>query len=276
MIQEYLEAHRVARLSDLVDLLGASEATVRRDLEWLEAQGVAERTHGGALLTQRLPTEPLFSASALAHPEQKDSIGRAACQLVQSDMTVFVNSGTTAAALLRHLRLRTELNNVNLVTNNLYAAAEPWDPGVEILFLGGVFSSRAHSIVGRFAADMLRVLGADLAFIGVDGISPKYGITTPSTQEAEIGQLMVDRTRGQVYIVADHSKWGVVSNYAIARLDQIHGLVVDTGLEPGPRTELEARGLELVLAGPAGINHRSVGPIPREERAHAPVWQEDR
>ena len=276
MIQEYLEAHRVARLSDLVDQLGASQATVRRDLEWLEAQGVAERTHGGALLTQRLPTEPLFSASVLAHPEQKDWIGRAAAELVQSDMTVFVNSGTTTAALLRHLRIRTELNNVNLVTNNLYAAAEPWEPGVEILLLGGVFSGRAQSIVGRFAADMLRQLGADLAFIGVDGVSPKHGITTPSTQEAEIGQLMVDRTRGQVYIVADHSKWGVVSNYAIARLDQIHGLVVDTGLEPGPRTELEARGLTLVLAGPTGGNQRSVGPIPREERAHAPVWQEDR
>jgi len=276
MIQEYLEAHRVARLSDLVDQLGASEATVRRDLEWLEAQGVAERTHGGALLTQRLPTEPLFSASVLAHPEQKDWIGRAAAELVQSDMTVFVNSGTTTAALLRHLRGRAELNNVNLVTNNLYAAAEPWEPGVEILLLGGVFSGRAQSIVGRFAADMLRQLGADLAFIGVDGISPKYGITTPSTQEAEIGQLMVDRTRGQVYIVADASKWGVVSNYAIARLDQVHGLVVDPGLDLGPRTELEARGLELVLAGPAGGNQRSVGPIPSEERAHAPVWQEDR
>lgn len=276
MILDYLEAHRVARLADLVDLLGASEATVRRDLEWLETQGMAERTHGGAILTQRLPTEPLFSASALAHPEQKDWIGRAAAELVQSDMTVFVNSGTTAAALLRHLRARTDLSNVNLVTNNLHAAAEPWEPGVEILLLGGVFSGRAHSIIGRFAADMLRQLGADLAFIGIDGISLKYGVTTPSTQEAEIGQLMVDRTRGQVYIVADHSKWGVVSNYEIARLDQIHGLVVDTGLEPGPRTELEERGLAVVLAGPPQENHRPVGPIPREERAHASVWQEDR
>lgn len=276
MIQDHLEAQRVARLSDLVDLLGASEATVRRDLEWLEVQGIAERTHGGAILTQRLPTEPLFSASARAHPEQKDWIGRASAALVQSDMTVFVNSGTTTAALLRHLRTRTDLSNVNLVTNNLRAAAEPWEPGVEILLLGGVFSGRAHSIVGRFAADMLRQLGADLAFIGVDGISLKYGVTTPSTQEAEIGQLMVDRTRGQVYIVADHSKWGVVSNYEIARLDQIHGLVVDAGLEPGPTTELEARGLQVVLARPNGDRNHAATLVPREESAHAPAWQEGR
>lgn len=276
MIQDYLESHRVARLADLVDLLGTSEATVRRDLEWLEAQGIAERTRGGAILTQRLPTEPIFSASALFHPKEKDWIGRAAAARVQSDMTVFINSGTTTDALLRHLRARADLSNIILVTNNLRAAAELWEPGIEILILGGAYSGRAQSVVGRFAADMLRQLGADLAFIGVDGVSPKYGVTTPSTQEAEIGQLMVSRTRGQVYIVADHSKWGVVSNYEIARLEQIHGLVVDTGLQAGPRTELEARGLEVVLAGPDGEDTQSVGPIPREESAHAPVWQEDR
>ena len=276
MIQDYLETRRVARLADLVELLGASEATVRRDLEWLESQGIAERTHGGAILTQRLPTEPLFSASALAHPDEKDWIGRAAAGLVQSDMTVFVNSGTTNAALLRHLRARSDLSHVTLVTNNLRAATEPWESGVEILILGGTYSSRAQSVVGRFAADMLRQLGADLAFIGVDGVSLKYGVTTPSTQEAEIGQLMVDRTRGQVYIVADHSKWGVVSNYEIARLDQIHGLVVDSGLEPVPRSELEERGLDVVVAGPQAEDHRTASPIPRQESAHAPVWQEDR
>ena len=276
IIQDYLETRRVARLADLVELLGASEATVRRDLEWLESQGIAERTHGGAILTQRLPTEPLFSASALAHPDEKDWIGRAAAGLVQSDMTVFVNSGTTNAALLRHLRARSDLSHVTLVTNNLRAATEPWESGVEILILGGTYSSRAQSVVGRFAADMLRQLGADLAFIGVDGVSLKYGVTTPSTQEAEIGQLMVDRTRGQVYIVADHSKWGVVSNYEIARLDQIHGLVVDSGLEPVPRSELEERGLDVIVAGPQAEDHRTASPIPRRESAHAPVWQEDR
>jgi DeoR/GlpR family transcriptional regulator of sugar metabolism len=276
MIQDYLETHRVVRLADLVDLLGASEATVRRDLEWLEGQGIAERTHGGAILTQRLPTEPLFSASARAHPDEKDWIGRTAAGLVQSDMTVFVNSGTTTAALLRHLRTRADLSNVTLVTNNLRAVAEPWESGVEILILGGVFSGRAQSVVGRFSADMLRQLGADLAFIGVDGVSLKYGVTTPSTQEAEIGQLMVDRTRGRVYIVADHSKWGVVSNYELARLDQIYGLVVDIGLESGPRTELEERGLAVILAAPAGETQRSASSIPREESAHATVWQEDR
>jgi DeoR family transcriptional regulator of aga operon len=276
MIQDYLEMHRVARLADLVELLGASEATVRRDLEWLESQGIAERTHGGAILTQRLPTEPLFSASALAHPDEKDWIGRVAAELVLSDMTVFVNSGTTTAALLRHLHSRADLSKVTLVTNNLRAAAEPWESGVEILILGGVFSGRAQSVVGRFAADMLRQLGADLAFIGVDGVSLKYGVTTPSTQEAELGQLMVDRTRGQVYIVADHSKWGVVSNYELARLDQIHGLVVDVGLEAGPRSELEERGLAVVLAAPGGESQRPAGSIPREESAHATLWQEDR
>jgi DeoR/GlpR family transcriptional regulator of sugar metabolism len=89
----------------------------------------------------------------------------------------------------------------------------------------------------------------------VDGISLKFGCTTPSSVEAEIAQTMVDRTRGPVVIVADHSKWGVVSNFEIASLDQVHTLVVDTGLSPESRAELKARSVNVVLAGPeAGDN----------------------
>ncbi len=277
IIQEYLETHRVARIADLVGRLGASEATIRRDLEWLEAQGIAERTHGGAMLTQRLPTEPLFFASARAHPEEKDWIGRAAASLIRSEMTVFVNSGTTAAALLRHVRSRVDLPNLTVVTNNLRAAAETWEPGIEVLLVGGSFNARAQSVIGRFATDVLRQIGSDMTFIGVDGISLRYGVTTPSSEEAELGQLMIERTRGPVYILADHSKWGVVSNFEIARLDQIHGLVVDTALEPEARIQLEERGLHVLVAGPDGmIEGKAQTPTPPEEKMHAPVWQENR
>jgi DeoR family fructose operon transcriptional repressor len=123
---------------------------------------------------------------------------------------------------------------------------------------------------------MLRQVGADITFIGVDGISLKYGVTTPSSVEAEIAQLMVERTRGRVVIVADHSKWGVVSNFEIATIDQIHALVVDSGLPAASRAELEARGLEVVVAGPKQASEPAEGSNRIPERSHAPVWQEER
>jgi DeoR family fructose operon transcriptional repressor len=250
MIREYLEVHQIVRSSMLSEMLGASEATIRRDLEWLERQGVVERAYGGAILSHRMPLEPAYSNSALAHPEEKRWIGRAAASLVKDGNTVLLNSGTTAAEVLHALRARTDLSNLTLVTNNLTAASEARETPFETILLGGAFRPRAMSTVGRFAIDQLRQFCGGIAIIGVDGISLKFGCTTPSNVEAEIGQTMVDRTRGPVIIVADHSKWGVVSNFEIAPLDRVHTLVVDRGLSPDSRDELKARSVNVLLAGP--------------------------
>ena len=118
-----------------------------------------------------------------------------------------------------------------------------------MILLGGSFRPLANSTFGPFATGTSRQVSADKAFIGVDGITLKYGCTTPAAGEAEIAQVMMERTRGPVFVVADHSKWGVVSNFEIARLDQIQGLIVDEGLAGEAREALEAHSLHVWIAG---------------------------
>jgi DeoR family fructose operon transcriptional repressor len=249
-IREYLEVHQIARLVDLSQMLGASEATIRRDLEWLEQQGIVERAHGGAILTQRMPVEPAYAHSAQTHVEEKRHIGRVAASLVQDGETLFVNSGSTATQVVQHLVARSDLRHVTVITNNLTAALGVPEGVFEVILPGGQFRPVATSVFGHFAVSMIRQVSADMAFIGVDGISLKYGCTTPATAEAEIARLMVERTRGPVIIVADHSKWGVVSNFEIASLDVVDTLVTDTGLAPDARAALEARSIRVLRAGP--------------------------
>lgn len=266
-IIEFLKAHQIAQIAELSERLGASEATIRRDLEWLEGQGLAERTHGGALLTQRMPLEPAYAFSAQAHPEEKRRIGRAAAGLVNDGETVFVNSGTTATQFIRHLRLRPDLRSVTVITNNVTAVLEARDDsGLDAILLGGQFRTVANSTFGLFANAMLRQLSADKAVIGIDGITLRFGVTTPAGAEAEIAQVMIERTRGPVIAIFDHSKWGVVSNFEIAPLERFHGVVVDDGLAPEHRAALEARSLSVLVAGdepaPAALDL---------ERPHVPV-----
>jgi len=248
-IRDYLAVHLIAPNTLLSELLQVSEATVRRDLEWLERQGMVERTHGGATLSQRLPTEPDYANSAQAHPEEKRAIGAAAAALVEEGDILFVNSGTTTTQFIRHLR---DVKNVTVVTNNVSAAVEVGQAahaaGVELILLGGMFRARANSVAGRFAVDVLRQIYASKAFIGVDGISLKHGCTTPIDAEAEIARLMIERTRGPVVAVADHSKWGVVSNFEIAPIEQLHALVTDEGFDLEARAELAAHSIEVILA----------------------------
>ena len=245
-IREYLEIHHIVRSADLCEALEVSEATVRRDLEWLENQGILERTHGGAILSQRLPLEAEYGHRAQTHPEEKRSIGATAASLIEDGDVVFINSGTTTTQMINHIRRKAD---ITVFTNNVRAVLECSEAGFDLVLLGGSFWPRANSVVGRFATETLRQVYANKVFIGVDGISLKYGCTVPASGEAEIVRLMIQRTRGPVTVMADYSKWGVVSNFEIATIDQIHRLVTDEGLDAGARADLAARSVDVSVAG---------------------------
>ena len=227
-IQEYLTIHQIARTADLCGLLVTSEATVRRDLEWLEQKGVLERTHGGAILSQRMIFEQAYQQRAQHHPEEKKMIGKLAASLIEAGDIVFINSGTTATQVLQHIPGNSQ---ITVFTNNVNAALELGEPGFHYYLIGGEFQPRSNSLAGRFAVDNLNQIYANKVILGVDGISVKHGCTVPSNAEAEVVRRMIERTKGQVIIAADHSKWGVVSNFQIATIDEVDKLVTDEGFD---------------------------------------------
>ncbi len=244
-IQEYLALHRIARSNDLSRLLAASEATIRRDLEWLEKAGVIQRTHGGAMLKQRLDSEAEYRHRAQLHSEEKRCIGEAAVSLVEEGDIIFINSGTTTTQIIRHMR---NITDMTIITNNLIAALDIGDVRYELIMLGGTFQPRSNSVAGRFAVSNLSQIYANKAFIGVDGINLKYGCTVPSNAESEIVRIMIERTHGEVIVCADHSKWGVISNFEITQIDRINKLITDSHLDLTAQDSLRSLGIEILLA----------------------------
>ena len=245
-IHEYLTVHRIVRSADLGEMLDVSEATIRRDLEWLENEGILERTHGGAILSRRVQIEPEYAHRAQTRPEEKRRIGLAVAALIEDGDIIFINSGTTATQVILHIPSGAD---VTVITNNVRAALEVGETRFELILLGGMFQPRSNSVADRFAIENLNHVYASKAFVGVDGISLKYGCTVPSNAEAGIVRLMLERTRGPVTVVADSSKWGGISNFEIATIDQIHRLVTDDGFASDARAELEARSVEVLIAG---------------------------
>jgi len=244
-IQEYLALHKIARTVDLCNMLDASEATVRRDLEWLEKDGFLERTHGGANLSQRMILEPEYQQRVEHNPIEKRQIGALAASLVQDGDVVFINSGTTTTQVIHHLREKTD---VTIFTNNLNAALEMGEPGFNYHLIGGEYQPRSKSLAGRFAIENLNQVYANKVILGVDGISLKYGCTVPTNSEAEVVQMMIERTKGQIILVADHSKWGVVSNFQVASIDEIDFLVTDDKFDKSAFESLETHSIEWLIA----------------------------
>jgi len=250
-IQEYLALHKIARTVDLCNMLDASEATVRRDLEWLEQDGILERTHGGAILSQRMITEPEYRQRAQHHPEEKRRIGAAAAALIEDGDIVFINSGTTTTQVIHQIRSDSE---ITVFTNNVNAALEMGEPGFHHYLLGGEYQHRSKSLAGRFAIENLRQVYANKAIFGVDGISLRHGCTVPTNAEAEVVRQMIERTMGQIIVVADHSKWGVVSNFQIATIDELDILVSDEALDQSALDSLKTHSVEGLIAKASTID----------------------
>jgi DeoR family fructose operon transcriptional repressor len=244
-IQEYLATHKIVRMDDLYKMLGTSEATVRRDLEWLEREGIVERTHGGAILSQRLTLEPEYFQRAQKHPEEKRLIGELAASLIDANDVVFINSGTTTTQVIRYIRGD---QGITVFSNNVYAALELGEAGFKHHLIGGEFQPNSNSVAGRFAIDNLRQVYADKVILGVDGVSLKHGCTVPSNAEAEVVRQMIERTRGQIIIVADHSKWGVVSNFQIASIDEIDKFITDEAIDSSAHESLLAHSVVSLVA----------------------------
>ncbi len=243
-IQEYLAAHKIARMDELYAMLDTSEATVRRDLEWLEHQGVVERTHGGAILNQRLIFEPAYMLRVQKHPEEKRLIGKMAAALIEDNDVVFLNSGTTTTQVIRSIRADA---GITIFSNNVYAALETGNSGFKHYLIGGEFQPHSNSVAGRMAIDNLHQVYADKAILGVDGVSLLHGCTVPSDAEAEVVRQMIERTRGKIILVADSSKWGIVSNYQIASIDEIDKLITDEEFDSAAIETLADHSVEIQI-----------------------------
>jgi len=245
LIQEHLTTHKIASIADLSGLVESSEATIRRDLEWLENEGLLERTYGGAILNQRYNLESAYEQRATSFPEEKRLIGERAVSLIEDGDIVFINSGTTTAQIFHHIPKDAK---ITVFTNNTIAAFEISDDiEYEVVLLGGRLNNKVNAVTGSLTIGYLSQIYADKTFVGVDGISLKFGCTVPTNAEAEIVRMMIARTRGMVAVVTDHSKWGVVSNFEVAKVDQIHKLITDSGIDSGAYDALVSQSVDVVI-----------------------------
>ena len=242
-ILEILVAQRGVRVSALSDLLGVSEMTIRRDLERLEAEGLLSRTHGGAILKQHMVEEPRYVTNVRTHTREKQRIARAAAAMIKPGETVFLGSGTTATQVLSHVD--PELH-ARIITHNLGAVSSAQEKALDVILLGGLYRPRSNALEGALSLEVLSGFHASKFILGADGVSLEEGITTASVGLAGVERAMIRQTRGEVIVLADSSKIGVVGDFVICTLDDAQAVVVDDGVDEDVRDEMLRRGLRVV------------------------------
>jgi DeoR/GlpR family transcriptional regulator of sugar metabolism len=243
-IVELLKHRRAVRVSSLSEDLGVSEMTIRRDLERLASDGVLVRAHGGAVLKRHMVEEPLYDDNVASHAEEKLRIARRAAKLIEPGETVFLSSGTTAAQVLRHVDPALE---ARIVTHNVGALAEAHGLRLEVVLLGGRYWPRPNAVEGPLAVEMAGRFKATKMLLGVDGFDLEEGLTTPTVGIAGVERAMIGHTRGEVIVLADSSKIGVVADVVICGLDRVDAVMLDDGIDESLCEEIGRLGPRCLL-----------------------------
>ncbi len=246
LIADLVRERGSVRGSELVDMLGVTDETIRRDLSRLEEQGVVRRAHGGAIALTKEETNT--GVRLQEHAEEKVAIGERAAELVRPGSTIILDSGTTTLCLARALH---GVSDIMVVTTAVTNALElVGNPGTTVVMTGGVIRPLTYGASGALAAATLHELHVDQAFIAMHSVSLQGGLMYPSFEEVESKRAMIEAA-SEVILLADHSKFGRDALVRVAPLTAVHRIVTSTGIDRDIAAGIRDRGIDLIIVDPA-------------------------
>jgi DeoR/GlpR family transcriptional regulator of sugar metabolism len=241
---ELVRLQGFAPLPDLAKVLKVSESTVRRDLDFLEENGSAKRTHGGVFYTGASPKLPHFDERQPAQWDKKRAIAASAAQLIEDGDTLLLDGGTTTYEVARLLVGRP----LQIVTNslpvaNLFASSANTD----LIVLGGYVLPRTGVALGPYANHMLEEINVRRTILSVAGINER-GFYNSNLLLVETEQAMM-KAADEVMIVADSTKFGRQSLALMCSLAAVRHVVVDHEISNPWRDKICQAGVQLHVAG---------------------------
>lgn len=243
-IRQMAEHDHLVKVEDLMDLLGVSDETVRRDLLRLEQDGIVRRIYGGAVLIAGRRGEPSFDGREVRNVHQKRRIAAAARRLIQAGDTVLFDASTTVLELARLLPDGLPLT---VVTNSIHVLGEMARKGIAAICTGGQLRPKMGSLVGPLAERALTGYHVDRAFVSCGGLHAQEGATDASDLEVELKRRMRRAANETVFLV-DGSKFGRVAFCTICETREIGSVITDGGAPPEVVEALRAAGAQVEIA----------------------------
>lgn len=217
MILKLLSERNSVTVTEIKELLGISESTIRRDLSALDKAGKLVKVFGGAVAVDGgfTTAEPSVAQKAELNQEEKKRIARYAASLIVKDDFIYLDAGTTTGQMIDYIKEKRATFVTNAVSHAKRLAAE----GYRVYLIGGELKGTTEAVVGNQAILNLQQLHFSKAFLGTNGVGLKAGFSTPDYSEALVKQTALEQAQ-RVYILADHSKFGNVSSVTFAALDR--------------------------------------------------------
>jgi len=224
------------KVGELAQLFDVSTETIRKDIIYLEEEGIAEKNHGGAIAKVDVLERTLDEKEWL-HSDEKAAIATVALSLVPAGSAIILDTGSTTYAIAKQLVLA---KGFTVFTNSVITAGLLAESDNEIFMLGGRIRTSSKAAVGNWSQDALASIHADFAFLGSDGFKGMEGPTTLSYEEAAFKKGAISAAK-KTYVVADGSKGKSASRFVYCKWHQVNGLITDTQAEPAMRQIVDGR-----------------------------------
>jgi DeoR family ulaG and ulaABCDEF operon transcriptional repressor len=247
LILKLVDERSIVSVGDLLDLLGASEATIRRDINTLAERGEVKRIRGGAeavrpRLQAHLVGMPFALSQDISVP-QKRSIARAAAELIAPGESIIINGGTTTFALVEFLAD----HDLDILTNSFPIAAKLLATSRNRITLpGGTLYREQNIILSPFHNDTIENFWGNKLFTGCYGIN-RFGMMEADPLIVQAQTKLLSRTE-DVIVMADSSKLRQKSAMIVAGLNRISTVITDDGARPDELEALRSAGIKVIVA----------------------------
>lgn len=229
-------------VSELSQITGVSEVTVRQDLNVLEKGGFLRRVHGSAVA----PESDDVGARMRTRYAVKKRLAEHAASLVNAGEAVFIEGGSTNALLAREL---SERRDITIITVSHYIAGLLRETGGEVIILGGLYQKSSESVVGPLTRLCIQHLNFHKVFIGIDGWDALTGFTGRNMLRCDVVNALMAKSTHTIALT-DSSKFGQIHPYPLAPEHPFSHVITDTDLPDTCKEILQAQGLRLDIIGP--------------------------
>lgn len=243
-IMELLESDNSVKVANLTKLFNVSVETVRRDLEYMETQGMLKRVHGGAVLDKIDGTQSSFITREKKFAKEKKQIGEFVSSYIKENQSIAMDVSTTNLEVARVLK--SKFQRLTVLTNSLPIINELSNMDKYTLIVpGGVIRQEELSIVGDLTEDNFKHFHVDTALISISGISLREGLTDYCFDEIRIKKKMMSIAQ-EVIILADSSKFDTVSLVKVCDFDEIDLIVTDSNIKDSVLNKYGKQGIEII------------------------------
>jgi DeoR family transcriptional regulator, fructose operon transcriptional repressor len=233
-------------IPELSDCFGVTEMTIRRDLEQLEQDGHVSRTHGGAMLTERMVFEFDFGEKRERQQTEKKLIAWEARKLIKPGDRVILDTGTTTLELAVLLR---DCEALTAITTSLAVASElQFAKGVHVVLLGGEIRRGSPDLTGAVTEHCLDLFAADFAFQGADGIGLDGSMYNEDMRLAQLDKKM-RRCATRSFVLCDSTKIGKTALARNGSLTEMEALITDDGIRQEDLKAFTEMGVKVLIAG---------------------------